>query len=98
MFIFISATATPAVLCQRAMPLHDGMDDEAYTLEDIENTLLFCACNAHAFFAIHRYYSVNVPLHDGMDDEAYHYLFKPIMTKIMENYQPGAIVLQSGEF
>ncbi len=31
-----------------------------------------------------------------MDDESYHYLFRPIMAKIMEVYQPGAVVLQSG--
>lgn len=30
-------------------------------------------------------------------DEAYHSLFKPVMTKIMEVYQPEAVVLQCGE-
>jgi histone deacetylase 1/2 len=48
------------------------------------------------FFAI-RYYSVNVPLEDGIDDDSYEDLFKPIMTRVMEQYQPSAIVLQSGE-
>jgi len=43
-----------------------------------------------------KYYSVNVPLKDGIDDEAYEYLFKPIMNKVMEMYQPEAIVFQSG--
>ncbi|MEW5297115.1 MAG: hypothetical protein WDW36_000343 [Sanguina aurantia] len=43
-----------------------------------------------------RGYSVNVPLQDGMDDDSFEYLFNPIMAKIMEQYQPGAIVLQSG--
>ena len=43
-----------------------------------------------------KYYSVNVPLRDGMDDASYMMLFNPIMTKIMENYQPGAVVLQVG--
>mmetsp|Transcript_24573 Transcript_24573/g.53697 ORF Transcript_24573/g.53697 Transcript_24573/m.53697 type:complete len:450 (+) Transcript_24573:336-1685(+) len=43
-----------------------------------------------------KYYSINVPLRDGIDDESYEGLFRPIMTKIMEVYQPGAIVLQSG--
>lgn len=43
-----------------------------------------------------KYYSVNVPLKDGIDDESYEYLFKPIMTKVMEMYQPEAIVFQSG--
>ena len=41
-------------------------------------------------------YAINVPLHDGMDDESYHTIFKPVIAKIMEKYQPGAIVLQCG--
>jgi acetoin utilization deacetylase AcuC-like enzyme len=44
-----------------------------------------------------RYFAVNVPLKDGMDDDSYEFLFKPIMTKIMGQFQPNAIVLQSGE-
>ena len=43
-----------------------------------------------------RYYSVNVPLNDGMDDSSYQKLFKPIISKVMEMYRPGAIVLQCG--
>ncbi|WIA37846.1 hypothetical protein OEZ86_014700 [Tetradesmus obliquus] len=43
-----------------------------------------------------RYYAINVPLSDGMDDESYEGLFVPIMDSIMANYQPDAIVLQSG--
>ena len=43
-----------------------------------------------------KYYSVNVPLKDGIDDESYNLLFKPIMAKVMEMYQPDAVVFQSG--
>lgn len=43
-----------------------------------------------------KYYSVNVPLDDGIDDESYQYLFKPVMSKVMEVFQPGAVVLQCG--
>eukprot|EP00249_Psilotum_nudum_P015769 c25509_g1_i1 orf=726-2162(+) len=43
-----------------------------------------------------KYYSLNVPLNDGIDDESYHLLFKPIISKVMEVYQPGAVVLQCG--
>ncbi|GBF99104.1 histone deacetylase [Raphidocelis subcapitata] len=43
-----------------------------------------------------RYYSVNVPLRDGTSDETFHALFKPIMSTIMEVFQPGAIVMQCG--
>ena len=31
-----------------------------------------------------------------MTDEAYEMLFKPVMRKVMEIYQPEAIVFQSG--
>ena len=43
-----------------------------------------------------KYYSLNVPLDDGIDDESYHFLFKPIMGKVMEVFRPGAVVLQCG--
>ena len=38
-----------------------------------------------------------MPLDNGIDDDSYEDLFKPIMTRVMEVYQPGAIVMQSGE-
>ena len=41
-------------------------------------------------------YAINCPLHDGMDDDSFVFMFKPIISKIMEVYQPGAIVLQCG--
>ena len=43
-----------------------------------------------------KLYSLNCPLKDGIDDESYEQLFKPIMTKVMERYDPDAIVFQSG--
>ena len=43
-----------------------------------------------------KYYSVNVPLRDGITDESYQQIFKPVMQKVMEIYQPGALVLQCG--
>jgi len=43
-----------------------------------------------------KYYSVNFPLKDGMDDASYESIFKPVIGKIMQIYQPGAIVLQCG--
>ena len=38
----------------------------------------------------------NVPLKDGIDDEGYLSLFKPVIRKTVEVYQPTAIVLQCG--
>jgi histone deacetylase 1/2 len=43
-----------------------------------------------------RNYSLNFPLHNGIDDDAYEHIFKPVMAKVMERYDPGAIVLQCG--
>ncbi|GMH16768.1 hypothetical protein Nepgr_018609 [Nepenthes gracilis] len=41
-------------------------------------------------------YSLNVPLNDGIDDESFRGLFRPIIQKVMEVYQPDAVVLQCG--
>lgn len=41
-------------------------------------------------------YALNFPLHDGMDDESYESIFKPVMSKVMEHFRPGAVVLQCG--
>jgi histone deacetylase 1/2 len=41
-------------------------------------------------------YAVNAPLQAGMTDESYHKVFKPVMSKVMEIFRPGAVVLQCG--
>ncbi|KAL6068514.1 Histone deacetylase [Balamuthia mandrillaris] len=41
-------------------------------------------------------YSINFPLRDGIDDQSYNDIFKPIIQKVMDWYQPGAVVLQCG--
>ena len=43
-----------------------------------------------------KYYSVNFPLRDGIDDDCYETIFRPVISKVMETYQPHAIVLQCG--
>lgn len=43
-----------------------------------------------------KHYAVNFPLRDGIDDDAYESIFKPLISKVMETYQPSAIVLQCG--
>uniref|UniRef100_A0AC34FER0 Histone deacetylase domain-containing protein n=1 Tax=Panagrolaimus sp. ES5 TaxID=591445 RepID=A0AC34FER0_9BILA len=43
-----------------------------------------------------KYYAVNVPLRDGITDEAYKSIFEPVMTKVMETFEPSAVVLQCG--
>merc|ERR1719242_1526723 len=41
-------------------------------------------------------YSINFPLEDGIDDDAYMYIFKPLISGVINSYQPGVIVLQCG--
>eukprot|EP01067_Filipodium_phascolosomae_P003543 Filipodium_phascolosomae@DN262_c0_g1_i1.p1 len=41
-------------------------------------------------------YSMNVPLDDGIDDQTFLGVFEPIVTKAVEVYRPGAMVLQCG--
>jgi histone deacetylase 1/2 len=43
-----------------------------------------------------KYYALNVPLNDGVDDDTFASIFEPLVGKIMECYDPGAIVLQMG--
>ncbi|GMH45210.1 hypothetical protein BSKO_13167 [Bryopsis sp. KO-2023] len=43
-----------------------------------------------------KYYSVNAPLKDGIDDATYESLFKVVMSNVMSQFQPEAIVFQSG--
>jgi histone deacetylase HOS2 len=42
------------------------------------------------------HHAINVPLADGIDDEQYVWLFKTIVRKCVEKFQPTAIVLQCG--
>lgn len=41
-------------------------------------------------------YAINFPLHDGMDDDAYRSIFRPVIGKVIEVFQPGAVVMQCG--
>lgn len=43
-----------------------------------------------------KYYAINVPLNDGMDDESYEDIFVPIVSRVIETFQPNAVVLQCG--
>ncbi|KIY66231.1 histone deacetylase [Cylindrobasidium torrendii FP15055 ss-10] len=43
-----------------------------------------------------KYHCVNVPLRDGISDENYKSIFEPVVQAIMDNFNPGAIVLQCG--
>lgn len=82
----------------------DGVEEAFYTTDRV------MTCSFHKFkeyfpgtgdvkdsgYGAGKNYAINVPLNDGMDDESYQTIFRPVITKIMEVFQPGAIVLQCG--
>jgi len=41
-------------------------------------------------------YAVNFPLRDGIDDVTYKSIFEPVISAVMQYYQPEAVVLQCG--
>jgi histone deacetylase 1/2 len=43
-----------------------------------------------------KHYAVNVPLRDGIDNDSYKSIFEPVITAIMEYFNPDAVVLQCG--
>lgn len=45
-----------------------------------------------------RGYSVNVPLLEGATDDDFMFMFKPMLQRVMDVFDPGAIVLQCGEW
>ncbi|KAJ3562842.1 hypothetical protein NP233_g9325 [Leucocoprinus birnbaumii] len=43
-----------------------------------------------------RGYAINVPLKDGVTDESFRSVFEPVIAKILDVFQPSAVVLQCG--
>ncbi|KAK0484015.1 histone deacetylase complex, catalytic component RPD3 [Armillaria novae-zelandiae] len=43
-----------------------------------------------------KYHAMNFPLRDGISDENYKSVFEPVITKVIETFNPTAIVLQCG--
>ena len=83
----------------------DGVE-EAFYLTDRVLTLSFHQ-SGHNFFPRTgfgndtgakrgRGYAINFPLSAGMDDEAYESIYRPVIAKIMEHYQPGVVVMCCG--
>ncbi len=82
----------------------DGVEEAFYTTNRV------MTCSFHKFgeyfpgtgdvkdkgYDLGEGYAINVPLNDGMDDESYRTIFRPVIAKIMERFQPGAVVLQCG--
>ncbi|KAI9500994.1 histone deacetylase [Coemansia spiralis] len=82
----------------------DGVEEAFYTTDRV----MTCSFHKYGEFfpgtgdlrdigeAKGKYYAVNFPLRDGIDDISYQAVFKPVIQKIMEWYQPDAVVLQCG--
>lgn len=82
----------------------DGVEEAFYTTDRV------MTCSFHKYgeffpgtgelrdtgYGAGKHYACNVPLRDGITDETYHSVFKPIIQRIMEQYQPTAVVLQCG--
>ncbi|KAF9443827.1 histone deacetylase RPD3 [Macrolepiota fuliginosa MF-IS2] len=41
-------------------------------------------------------YAINVPLKDGITDESFQSVFEPVIAKILDVFQPSAVILQCG--
>ena len=48
------------------------------------------------FVCAGKRHSINFPLNDGMEDESFMSIFRPTIRRIMERFNPGAVVLQCG--
>lgn len=82
----------------------DGVEEAFYTTDRV------MTCSFHKYgeffpgtgelrdtgFDKGKNYSCNVPLRDGITDESYKSIFQPVVQRIMEQYQPSAVVLQCG--
>lgn len=82
----------------------DGVEEAFYTTNRV------MTCSFHKFgeyfpgtgdvqdigYADGKNYAINFPLNDGMDDKSFKEVFRPVISKIMEVFQPGAVVLQCG--
>lgn len=82
----------------------DGVEEAFYTTDRV------MTCSFHKYgeffpgtgelrdtgFDKGKNYSCNVPLRDGITDESYKSVFQPVVQRIMEQYQPSAVVLQCG--
>ncbi|KDN38039.1 hypothetical protein K437DRAFT_276391 [Tilletiaria anomala UBC 951] len=82
----------------------DGVEEAFYTTDRV------MTCSFHKYgeffpgtgelrdvgYGKGKNYSCNFPLRDGITDETYKNVFEPVIQRIMETYQPSAVVLQCG--
>lgn len=82
----------------------DGVEEAFYTTDRVMTVSFhkygeyFPGTGGHEDIGVEKgkQYSINFPLRDGIDDVNFVSIFKSIIAKVMEVYQPGAVVLQCG--
>mmetsp|Transcript_10132 Transcript_10132/g.12184 ORF Transcript_10132/g.12184 Transcript_10132/m.12184 type:complete len:557 (+) Transcript_10132:102-1772(+) len=82
----------------------DGVEEAFYTTNRVMTTSFhkygdfFPGSGAYTDIGVKdgKYYSLNFPLKDGLDDMSFENIFKPVMQKVMESFQPGAVVMCCG--
>ena len=47
-------------------------------------------------FGAGKHHTLNIPFESGLTDAQFWSMFQPVMQKVMDVYQPGAVVLQCG--
>lgn len=82
----------------------DGVEEAFFTSDRV------LTCSLHKFkdffpgtgyysdigFEKGKYRAVNFPLEEGIDDETYFSMFKPVIDRIMEVFQPEVVFFQPG--
>ncbi|CAG8495767.1 17130_t:CDS:10, partial [Cetraspora pellucida] len=74
----------------------DGVEEAFYTTDRDESDEQRNARRWDIGIGKGKYYAVNFPLREGIDDESYKSVFEPVVTRVIEWYQPEVIVLQCG--
>ncbi|TDH73006.1 hypothetical protein CCR75_008382 [Bremia lactucae] len=82
----------------------DGVEEAFYTT----NRVMTCSFHKYGEFfpgtgdikdighGDGKHYAVNFPCRDGMDDESFTGIFRSVISKVMEHFAPGAVLLQCG--
>ena len=80
----------------------DGVEEAFYTT----NRVMTCSFHKYGDFfpgsgsaydsgaGEGKNYSLNFPLKDGLDDFSFESIFKPVISKVMEKFQPSAAVIE----
>jgi len=82
----------------------DGVEEAFYTTNRVMTVSFHkygeyfpgTGCHDDVGYGEGKNYAVNFPLNDGVSDKAFVGIFRSVLGKVMESYDPTAIVLQCG--